>query len=170
MLRPVGFLCVVAVIGSIFTSALAKTSNETPISITISGPSTPVHSGQPIIITTVVTNITDSVISFGFNSELNLGERDFEVEVTDSQGKAVQRTDYGRAVAGDNNFALLLGAESDGPADINPNGKFVTTMNLTKMFFMNRAGVYKVLLKRHNPLRNYENIISSNALTIRVDR
>jgi len=170
MLRHVLTLCVVTFIGLLGRSASATTNNEIPISIAISGPSAPIHFGQPIIITTVVTNVTDALIPFGYNAELNLGERDFQVELTDSKGKAVQRTDYGRAVAGDTDFALLLGAQSLRQGGINPNAKFVTTMDLTKMFFVNKAGVYKVLVKRENPLLNFSNIISSNSITIHVDR
>jgi hypothetical protein len=85
-----------AAILSLAHISLAR-DGKAEFSIVISAPQS-VKAGANVVVDIAATNVSDHAIVFGSWNDPHYGERDFGVDVFNSQGELAPRTQYGKAV------------------------------------------------------------------------
>ena|SRR5271168_555337 len=154
-----------------------------PASLSIGVTNSVVTSGDNITLEIVLKNTGDTPFSFGKDLRLDTGERLFQIETLDPNGRAAKLTHYG-TIFYDNPPGYETPPQTTDESDdlsyrisghenitLNPGDEFRETAALSKTFNMKDPGKYTILVNKTLPIGPRKLVtISSNTIAIEVTK
>lgn len=161
------FLSAVLIAVGLFSSltATAAQSDPKPFSITIRTQRELVKAGAEILVEITLTNTSNNEISLGKAPGTQpLAESEYAVEVYNSKGQRAPDTEYGQKIR---NRKIWFGRSRDS-VSLKPGESCDDGVLISKIFDLNRLGIYTVQLSRVIPEPLGKGIVKSNTITITV--
>ena len=139
-----------------------------PISISISGPTSPIKIGKAIQITVTMKNISASVISIGEIGGESGGDFMFRSDMRNAEGLPLPHTDYGKAVLGEADAKSPAASNAIVFVKLGPGDVISKTMNIGDIFLLNSAGTYTIVVRKFIPEILSGGEIVSNTVNVEV--